>query len=201
MKKIFLFISLSLIIVSCSNDDNYIRKDFDLIFDRTVSIDDGATFRFEIDSDLPTTIDLFEINQSNLSNDIEIISLNGNPFTSSVIQNSFEINLQPQADGYSNTTIVLDNGESKKFINFQFFVESGEITFAAVNYTFNTAEDMIVTNYQNSIFKFDFFTSRDIVVATDTNSGNYTVIANGPEISYSTSAGGTDVFRFQIQPL
>jgi len=160
-----------------------------------------------VDSDSQVFVRPFDIGVPRLANDagdglINGVSISGG---SEEVFNEFELSLPIGDDGYKTYTVEVESGVSRKYLNFQYLVETGSITFASVSYTNATSERNIVDNYEDSIFRADFFTDTDyrVFIENGTPEGKEAAIirANSGNLEYSTSQGGTDVFKYFVEAL
>lgn len=205
MKHFLLTSVFVLFLTSCSNDDDYIRKDFEMTISKNLEVSGNSlNFDIELDSDSDVQISQYQIpgideTTGDILMDETILSE-----SSLALEKRFSIRLEPTpGNGYKSFSFQLSNGPSKKFVNVQYLLENEEIPFVSISYTTNTSERLLVTNYGESIFKADFFSSQNYEVFLDNGTDNpkvATLRSNGPSLSYITSNGGTDVFTYFVQP-
>tara|TARA_R110002020_G_scaffold409529_1_gene619256 strand:+ start:8790 stop:9425 length:636 start_codon:yes stop_codon:yes gene_type:complete len=205
MKKILLlFVGVS--ILSCQDDDTL--EVIDTSVDYTITVNNGTELVFNLQS-LDTSIDEFIVTsytpntsccldgtfvtENNVDASVDGASLSG---ISTTVASSFSISLNNFNEGMNYYTIELNTPAYKKYFSFQFNLENGAVDYLAV--VKNSVNDN-KSNYEDAIFRFDFYTDSSMRVLQETEGGINVFVPllenESNTFSYITSGAATNILK------
>lgn len=201
-----LILLLALAFFSCEHNDSTTPKhevDYSLT-DRSATslrfnldlIDDGSD-SFTVSSYVPNSSccrgDFFTENN--------VVALaNGENLLNSTVsgKDSFELELKNFNDGMNYFTIEIDDSTNKNYFSFQFYFDPATNEVDYLNVSHN-GRNGFVTNYDDSIFKYDIYTNSSIKVLFEDENGTavlYDTVTNSTgQFSYITTGGGTTILK------
>jgi len=216
MKKIpILFAIVTLVLLSCTNDDGSIIPESKSLEYELLQIDpDNVSIRISAVSDVDTdfvvssfipnskTVNVggFDTNES-LSGNIGDIDLSNQ---SASVDKSFDLLINGISEGMNYFNIEIDNGNIKKYFSFQINKDSlnGEINYLAVISNLRDDDDR---NYEEAIFKMDFHSNTSFRVLTGrdgpTNILYDNLINESSNFKFVTSGGATEILKTYFEEL
>lgn len=205
MKKILLLF-VGVTVLSCESDDVNVITDTTINYE--IALNNGSELVFDFES-LDTTNDGFLItsytpNTSCCLDGTFVTentingSVNGNIVSgvSTNVDNNFSLVLNDFSEGMNYYTVQLNTSNYKKYFSFQFNIENGVVDYLAV--VKNSPNDN-KSNYEDAIFRFDFYTDSTIRVLQETEGGINTFVSRLENetntFSYITSGGATNILK------
>lgn len=216
MKKIPVLLAIfALVLSSCTNDDGSIIPESESLDYELLQIDpDNISIRisavgdedteFVVSSFVPNskTVDIggFDTNES-LTGTVEDINLFNQ---SASVSNSFDLLIDGISEGMNYFNIEISSGTLKKYFSFQINKDSdtNEINYLAV---VSNRLDQDDTNYEEAIFRFDFYSNKSFRVLIGPNNSSRilydNIINDSSDFKLIRSGGATEILKTFFEEL